>query len=454
MRAGSRAVLIGTATYTHPDLTAIPAAVNNLFDLERVLTSEAGGAFDPRHCTVLADPQSGSQIGDAIALAAGQATGVLLVYYTGHGVLDNRGRLHLAVSGTDPSRPAWTSVSFQTLREEILESPSESRIVILDCCFAGRAFEAMSDTATVIAAETSIQGTYTIVSSGANETSFAPVGHRNTAFTAALLATAATSDLTLDELYRQTARHLVEHGHPRPRRRAIDTAGELKLFGRTGDHRSHLPIGGSDTTADDPDTTADDPDTTYDQGCVAHQQGDLARAERMYRRAAEAGHAAGMNGLGVVLQERGELTQAEPWYRRAADLGDTNAMNNIGFLLYEREDLINAETWFYRAMAEGNTDGTNNLGHVYRRRGDISTAETLWRRAAEAGNTNAMDSLGTFLTSDDPGRNSEAETWLRRAADAGNISAMRGLADLLAGRGALAEADDWRRRAAAHTPPI
>ncbi|APE36222.1 hypothetical protein BOX37_22425 [Nocardia mangyaensis] len=158
---GSRAVLIGTATYTHPDLTAIPAALNNLTDLSTALTS-TGGAFATEHCVALPDPVSGAQIGHSVAAAAGEATDVLFVYYTGHGVLDSRGRLYLTVTGTDPTRPSWTSVPFQTLREEILESRATARILILDCCFSGRAFEAMSDTASVIAGETGIRGTYTI----------------------------------------------------------------------------------------------------------------------------------------------------------------------------------------------------------------------------------------------------------------------------------------------------
>lgn len=297
LRAGSRAVLIGTATYTHPDLTAIPAAVNNLLDLQRTLTSAAGGAFDPEHCTVLTDPQSGSQIGDAIARAAGEATGVLLVYYTGHGILDNRGRLHLAVSGTDPTRPAWTSVPFKTLREEIHDSPAEARILILDCCFSGRAFEAMSDTATAIAAETTISGTYTITSSAANATSFAPLGDRNTAFTSALLTTADNLDLTLDELYRRTDQYLRQQGHPRPRRRAVDTAGELKLFGSIDDPRPHR--------------AADSPVATYNLGRLAQQRGDRTRAEGLYRQAAEGGHAGAMNNLGTLLHQRGERADAE-----------------------------------------------------------------------------------------------------------------------------------------------
>lgn len=415
-RAGSRAILIGTATYIHPDLTAIPAALNNLLDLQRTLTA-AGGAFDSEHCTVVSDPQHGPQVGDAIALAAGEATGVLLVYYTGHGVLDNRGRLYLAVAGTDPNRPAWTSVSFQTLREEILESPAEARILILDCCFSGRAFEAMSDTATVVAAETSIHGTYTITSSAANETSIAPAGHRNTAFTAALLATADNPDLTLDELYRRTEQHLIHNGHPRPRRRAVDTAGELKLFGSI--------------RADHPrDRTSEDP-------------------ERLCRSAADAGDTDAMNDLGWLLQQRGDLAEAETWFYRAANADNADAMNNLGWLLQQRGHLAEAETWYYSAFAAGNTNAMINLGNLFLKRGDSSVAETLWHKASDAGNHYAMDTLGAWLYRCE--RLAEAETWLRRAANAGNTNAMNNLGDLLAQRGELTEAETWHRRAAAST---
>ncbi|WP_328664647.1 caspase, EACC1-associated type [Nocardia salmonicida] len=323
-RRASRAVLIGTATYTHPDLTAMPAVLNNLTDLREVLTSAGGGAFAPEHCVALPDAASGAQIGHAVAEAAGEATDVLFVYYAGHGVLDSRGRLHLTVTGTDPRRLSWTSVPFQMLREEILESRATARILILDCCYSGRAFEAMSDTASVIAGETGIHGTYTITSSAANEPSFAPLGHRNTAFTAALLTAANTADLTLDELYRRTEQHLIDHGHPRPRRRSVDTAGELKLLGNTREHR--------------------------------------------YLRAARTGNTNAMTNLGILLEQRGELTDAEHWWSKAADAGNTDAMTNLGILLWQRGELADAEHWWSKAVDAGNTDAMTNLGILLEQR--------------------------------------------------------------------------------------
>ncbi|MCX4095852.1 hypothetical protein [Nocardia sp. alder85J] len=85
-----------------------------------------------------------------------------------------RGRLPLALTISDPDRIRWTTVPFEALREEILDSRARARILILDRCFAGRAFEAMSDLSSPVAGQTDVRGTYTIASSSSrNETSFA-----------------------------------------------------------------------------------------------------------------------------------------------------------------------------------------------------------------------------------------------------------------------------------------
>ncbi|UGT55002.1 caspase, EACC1-associated type [Nocardia asteroides] len=402
---GSRAILIGTASYTHPDLAAIPAALNNLTDLQKVLTSDGGG-FAPEHCTLVPDPLSGTQVGEALAEAAGEATDVLFVYYTGHGVLDSRGRLYLTVTGTSPTRPAWTSVPFQTLREEILESRATARILILDCCYSGRAFEAMSDTASVIAGETSIRGTYTITSSAANETSFAPRGHRNTAFTAALLTAADTADFTLDELYSHVEQHLADRGHPRPRRRAVDTAGELKLL---SGRRANPPRKATDT---------------------------------------------GSPGDAVDLDELMNLLRgpdAETRCRKAADTGNTRAMIELGDLLKQRGELVGAETWYRRAADDGNSDAMVHLGDLLKNRGDLVDAETLYRKAADIGNTRAMIRLGDMLENRLEKRIcdlADAETWYRLAAGKGNTNAMIRLGDLLRKRSDVVDAENWYQKAA------
>ncbi|MEU4431971.1 caspase, EACC1-associated type [Nocardia rhamnosiphila] len=468
-RSGSRALLIGVAHYTHPDIPDIPAATTNLTDLRRVLTAEKGGGFATEHCTLLTDPDHSTQIGAAISTAAHEAGEVLLVYFTGHGLLDRRGRLHLALSSSDPafSQVGWTSVPFTMLREEILDSPARARILILDCCFSGRAFEAMSGDAGLVAGQTEIRGTYTIVSSAANETSYAPAGHRNTAFTAALLAAAGTPGLALDELYRETDRRLHRDGHPRPRRRSIDIAGDLRLFGIAADeqqHRTDAESGDSDLahrlgSGQEHQGGTEDAESRYGRAAVdgdsdamrdladlLYERGASTEAESWYRRAAEAGHSDAMRNLGFQLYGRGELAEAESWYRRAAAAGDSAAMRNVGILLAERDESAEAEVWYQKAINAGDTLAMYNFGVLLGERGELAEAENWYRRAADAGNTNAMFNLGNRLS--ERGRLVDAEFWYLRAAATGHAEAMNNLGVLLAGRGEIVAAESWYRRAA------
>ncbi|MFI6220125.1 tetratricopeptide repeat protein, partial [Nocardia salmonicida] len=239
-REHSHAVLIGVGAYDHSErLPPIAAAAHNLSDLSRLLTSD-GGVLSPDNCWTVLNPDSSARVGDLVERASEQATDTLLVYYTGHGLLDRRGRLHLTLTGTHPDRTGYTALPFSTLRESILDSPAATRILILDCCFSGRAFDALTDAGPdAILGQADIAGTYTITSSARNELSYAPPGDRNTAFTGALIAAAThTPGLALDDLYTHTEQHLHRNGHPRPQRRAVNTAGRLILFPRTTPHPS------------------------------------------------------------------------------------------------------------------------------------------------------------------------------------------------------------------------
>lgn len=222
--ARSRAVLIGASRYgALPDIPAVRA---NLTGLEAAL---AVGK-----CTVVPEPATVKDIGDAIVAAAGEATDLLFVYYAGHGLLDDAGRLHLALTTSDPDRVRWTAVPFDVIREEMVKGPAAARVLVLDCCFSGRVIEAMAGEKAVISGQVDISGTYTLTSTSANALSHAPKGATHTAFTGAILAVAGTAGpLTLDDLFRQVDHHLATRGLPRPQRRVVNTAGELVLFKAT-----------------------------------------------------------------------------------------------------------------------------------------------------------------------------------------------------------------------------
>ncbi|WP_109530806.1 MULTISPECIES: effector-associated constant component EACC1 [Nocardia] len=247
----SRAVLIGVSRYETDEqstadlseaLPSLESVSANLSDLRQLLTEPDLGTFAPQHCTLVENPQL-AEIGDVLVRAAREAEDVLLVYYSGHGLVDSRGRLYLGLPGSSQTRAAWKALPFETLREDLLDSPAKIRVLILDCCFSGRAFESMSDADTLQANQFRINGTFTLTSSAANEPSFAPLGEIHTAFTGALLSLARqTPGLTLDELYGAVRGHLSALGRPAPRRRSVDEAGDLVIFGHPHQSRSAAGI--------------------------------------------------------------------------------------------------------------------------------------------------------------------------------------------------------------------
>ncbi|MEU9123440.1 YDG/SRA domain-containing protein [Streptomyces sp. NPDC048506] len=229
----SRAVLIGASNFAETDgLPSIPAVSDNLEGLRAALTSSTTGSLTAEHCTLLRDPLAASEVGQALARSA-EATDVLFVYYSGHGLVDERGRLYLSLSSTRPDQLRWTALPFDALREELAASPAAIRILVLDCCFSGRAIEAMSDSHGAITGQIDVAGTYTMTSTTANATSYAPAGAKYTAFTHALLeALHGEETLTLDEIFREVELTLMSRGLPRPQRRAINAAGNLILTKR------------------------------------------------------------------------------------------------------------------------------------------------------------------------------------------------------------------------------
>jgi hypothetical protein len=65
---------------------------------------------------------------------------MLLFYFSGHGVLDENGRLYLAVKDTDTGTLRGTAIPARYITEEMDNSRSKRQVLILDCCHSG-AFE-------------------------------------------------------------------------------------------------------------------------------------------------------------------------------------------------------------------------------------------------------------------------------------------------------------------------
>jgi formylglycine-generating enzyme required for sulfatase activity/uncharacterized caspase-like protein len=134
------ALLIGVSEY-EPGLNPLPAAVKDVEAMGRVLANLEMGGFAEADITVLKNPQR-QEMEDAIyrLFANRQKDDLLLLFFSGHGVKDESGKLYLATRTTRKDngklvKPSAVAASF--LHESINESRSQRQVLILDCCFSG-----------------------------------------------------------------------------------------------------------------------------------------------------------------------------------------------------------------------------------------------------------------------------------------------------------------------------
>jgi putative AlgH/UPF0301 family transcriptional regulator len=233
--AASRVVLVGGARYTH--LRALPTVANNVDELAAIFTDPELWGLPAGNCTVVRDPQSPQDIDTALAVAAGSVRpdGLLLFYFAGHGLIDPlTGALHLAVTGTNRNMVHSTATPFEWVRRWFLNAPAGARVVILDCCYSGRATEGMGEPA-AIADEVEIDRTCVLVAAPANRTALAPPGERFTAFTGVLIDVmraglpGGPALLDMDTLYRRAEQTQHARNRPLPQLRARNGGERIPL---------------------------------------------------------------------------------------------------------------------------------------------------------------------------------------------------------------------------------
>lgn len=231
----SRALLIGVGEFTDDQLSDLPSVRHNLTGLREVLTSPWGAGLPDTHCTMLTDPADRGMVGAHLMQVADQAQDLLLIYYAGHGLIDARGELHLALSTTRQDLVDWTAVPFNLIRQAIADSAASNRVLILDCCFSGRAIEAMAGPGSVVAGQIEISGSYTLTATSATTPARAPSGAQHTTFTGALHdllhhgIPGGPELLTLDLIYKQLLRDLKAAGSPLPEQCGTHTVELLAL---------------------------------------------------------------------------------------------------------------------------------------------------------------------------------------------------------------------------------
>ncbi|MEM6502023.1 MAG: GUN4 domain-containing protein [Cyanobacteria bacterium P01_C01_bin.89] len=135
------ALLVGVGDYAEDSgIEPLSTPVENVKALAAVLEDEAVGGFD--EVTMLPNPTLGEMAQSVSALVYGRAPDdLLLLYFSGHGLTDETGRLYFSNCATrkypNGTLDKGTAMGAATLKD-LLSSPIHRRVVIvLDCCFAG-----------------------------------------------------------------------------------------------------------------------------------------------------------------------------------------------------------------------------------------------------------------------------------------------------------------------------
>ena len=130
------ALIIGNDKYTDPILARLSTPGADTWGLAHLLRDEKIGNFDE---VIPLINQTEGEIRRALSsfLANKKPDDLIVVYFSGHGVLDARGRLFLALKDTQTNMLTATALPSSFIADELDNCRSKRQILILDCCHSG-----------------------------------------------------------------------------------------------------------------------------------------------------------------------------------------------------------------------------------------------------------------------------------------------------------------------------
>ncbi|MFI5779245.1 caspase family protein [Nocardia sp. NPDC051570] len=246
-QSGRRALLVGVSQYDDEAFRDVPAALNSVRAIKSILIDPKLCGW-PEECVVLIEnPRKPIDIGQPLRKLALEATDTLLVYFVGHGALDEIGELCLAVGESEWSDIEFSGLEFRKLRPILKSSRAGAKIVILDCCHSGKAIEALAGGESEIANMTEISGAYTLTA--AEQAAHVPSPQRpnsRTSFTHALVEIirhgipGGGEYLNLSTIYGMLVQRLNSEGLPKPNQRGTNTVESFE-FSRNPAFASTVP---------------------------------------------------------------------------------------------------------------------------------------------------------------------------------------------------------------------
>lgn len=235
------AVLIGASKFLRDEknLPPLPSVKNNINDLAQLLADSQIIGIPKGNIISILDEHIASRVAEQLAEVARKAEDTLIIYYAGHGLIGRtpgvESQLLLAVGETTDANAAYNALKFEDVHNAILESPARKKVLILDCCFSGRAIPQMGNETNILRASIDIEGTCTLASTPANKTAMAPEGEKYTTFSGKLIQALQEGienqrkEITIADLYDHIRTELLRRGIPEPQKLFLQDADKIVI---------------------------------------------------------------------------------------------------------------------------------------------------------------------------------------------------------------------------------
>ncbi|AFZ01464.1 caspase family protein [Calothrix sp. PCC 6303] len=218
---GKYALLIGIDTYGE-GLQPLPAASKDVAALREVLLNPQMGGFD--EAKPMINPTQ-SEMAREIELwfQDRQPEDLVLLFFSGHGVKDDRRDLYFAAANTEKQRDRLlvsTAIPARFIHDCIRSCKAKYQVLILDCCFSGAFGDSIprDDGEIPLKEQLGAEGRVVLTSTSAVDYSFEEKGADLSIYTRYLvegIATGAADEnedgvITVDELHRYAGRKVKE----------------------------------------------------------------------------------------------------------------------------------------------------------------------------------------------------------------------------------------------------
>lgn len=200
------ALLVGVSEY-EPGLNPLPGAIKDVDAVQEVLLHPEMGGFSETDIVLLKNPER-QDVEESIErlFTYRQRDDLTLLYFSGHGIKDDLGRLYLATRKTRKNSQGElvraTAIAASFVQQCMSLSRSRRQVVILDSCFSGAFAEGLSakDDGTIdIREQLGGEGRVILTSSSSTQYSFEEQGQDLSVYTRFLIEGIKTGAADRDE---------------------------------------------------------------------------------------------------------------------------------------------------------------------------------------------------------------------------------------------------------------